>query len=66
MNEEELIIEEPVQDQEGFESYEEVILLTQEDLPLGNYAFTGFLSVGIASLLSLGIGAVIALLKRSA
>ena len=65
MNEEEFIIEESAQDQENEQSYEEIVLLTQEDLPLGNYAFTGFLSVGVACLLSLGIGAALSLLKRS-
>ena len=65
MNEEDLIFEEPAQDQEELQSYEEIVLLTQEDLPLGNYAFTGFLSVGVACLLSLGIGAALSLLKRS-
>jgi hypothetical protein len=65
MNEEELILEELSQDQENEQSYDEIVLLTQEDLPLGNYAFTGFLSVGVACLLSLGIGAALSLLKRS-
>ena len=65
MNEEEIILDESLQEQEDLQTYEEIVLLNQEDLPLGNYAFTGFLSVGVACLLSLGIGAAITLLKRT-
>lgn len=65
MNENEIILEDPLPEEEDIQTYDEIIVLNQEDLPLGNYAFTGFLSVGVACLLSLGIGAAISLLKRS-
>ena len=58
MNEEIIQEEELIQD-------ETIALLGAEDLELPTWAFQGFGLVGIASLISLGLGVVLALVKRS-
>ena len=57
--------EEFIQEEDTLFQNEEIVLLTEEDFALSTWAFQGFGLVGIASLISLGVGVVLALIKRS-
>ena len=54
-----------IQEEDNLLQNEEIVLLNEEDFALSSWAFQGFGLVGIASLISLGLGVVLALIKRS-
>ena len=56
--------DELIQEEDTLLQNEEIVLLTEEDFVLSSWAFQGFGLVGIASLISLGIGVALALIKR--